>query len=379
MGIPMKNDYNLYDDSDYISKCDYRQKHNRSVRFQLWLGRKAYHERMGGDALGMNKTLEWLKVNYGISVSRDTLDRLCNPSDDGKFDLTLVLKLCEFWELDYDVVLALPGTSRLKKPERITSDWQILNDKRYAGKYYCYFFKITGDDTFTQEYEYTLRTKEDLIKATLDIKILDNEKATATLEYSNSASSHSASRKFATCTPLLSKLGNVYLDFVDNDGRVYKISFNYRDFPSQGDCYFRIASMLTESSDQVHFPLYQKMVMFRNEVEDSYLDHIRGILNHSDQNILIMPEMLEKLSDDLLVQKFMDNFCKPPHAKSPISFYHFNEAALMNTLSGMSNYELKLVLSKLRHYSFSPNQLIAGNDKDIHRIAKDLQTLESII
>ncbi len=373
MGVPMTSDYCLYDDPIYIKLGDERTKHIRSIRYQLWLGRKAYYERMKENALIIEKTIELLDSKYGIKMSKQTFERLYDPFDTAKIDITTVLRLCEIWEIDYEKVLAFPGSARLQKPESITTDWKVLNDKRYEGRYYCYFFKITGNDPFTQDYQYTLRKKEDLITASLDIKIIDIDKATATFTYENPTSTNKASRKFATCTPLLSKLGNIYFDFTDNDGRVYKISFNYRDFPSSGECYFRIASMLTEGSDQVHYPLFQKMVLFRNEPDASYTDHIRGLLNHSDKDILIRPEMLEELSDDPLIKKFMNNFCVSHYAQPQKPFYHFNEDVLLYSPSSMSHYEVKKVFMKMRHYSFSPNQIFTGNDNDVHRIAIDIQ------
>ena len=363
------DDYNLYDDADYIALTDLTEKHLLSIRYQLWLGRKAYKKRMGSSAWGIDRTLEELH-SAGIEIGKDTFVKLYDPKyKRSRIDITAVIKLCEIWDLDCERVLALPNEQKLRKSESSNEDWTVLTDPRYAGKYHCYFFQITGNDSFTQDYEYTLRKKETLIKATLDIRML-GDRATATFEYDNSTSANRTSIKFATCTPLLSKLGNVYLDFSDNEGRIYKISFNYRDFTSSNNCYFRIASMLTESSDQVHYPLLQKMVLFRNEPNAMYADHIRGLLTQSNKDVLIMAQELEKLSDDPLIKKFIDNFCNSGIFKSE-AFYIFNEDAIMNLRSSMSSYEAKVALTKMRHYSFSPNQLLIGNDQDIHRIVQD--------
>ena len=81
---------------------------------------------------------------------------------------------------------------------------------------------------------------------------------------------------------------NIYLDFVDQDGRFYYIFFNHQVFRN-GPLYFRIGGMITESSEHDNGPFFQKIVLFHERPDDLHIPQelrirSRGTERHSASN-----------------------------------------------------------------------------------------------
>ena len=194
--------------------------------------------------------------------------------------------------------------------------------------------------------------------------------------------------KTATCTPYESTVNhNVFLEFVDGDGRWYIIVFDHQQFLNR-NCYFRIAGMITEAAEKDNLPIFQKMVFFRKKPDKSFEPYIRGFLNNNPNNLIISRAELEALSGtgkdmagngndriDEDIKAFYQCYQKTlePHLRE---IYIFNEAIITKEPSGISEFEAKKALVKLRHYTYSQNQMYIGLDADAHRIARYLQASE---
>ncbi len=385
--------FDLYKEPSY-NQADFSLKHLMKIRYELWLGKEQFMRKTGRNVLGPERIKKYLEEK-GIDISKATAESLYDPcSARSSIDITSVLLLCEWWQLDPAHVLAFPGQESIPSPAElkgIDKNRRILSDKNYHGTFYCYFFRISGtDSSFTNAYPNSLPKREDLMEGTLTFDISDEMGTTATFTYTQRVRDFNRPprlvKKSATCVPYESAVNhNVFLEFVDNDGRWYEIIFDHQQF-TNSPCYFRIAGMITEASEKDHLPVFQKMVFFREKPDDSFKPYIRGFLNHNPNNILIGKAELEALSginadgsetegkpsEDEELRDFYRYYRKilEPHLRE---IYVFNESIITKEPSGMSEFEAKKALLKLRHKTFSQNQLYIGMDADAHRIAKYLQ------
>lgn len=387
------DNYNLYEDPSYL-KADYALKHIKKIRYELWLGKEQFMRENEMHVLGPEKVKSYLATRQ-IHVSKATAASLYDPcSDRTSIDITSVIVLCEWWHLDVTKVLALPdqeSTPAASGFKPLGENRRILSAPQYHGTFYCYFFRISGtDSSFTSAYPYSLPKREDLIEGTLTFNINEKSGTSATFQYTQQVQDFNRPTrtvtKSATCIPYESTVNhNVFLEFVDGEGRWYEIVFDHQQF-SNASCYFRIAAMITEASGKDMLPLFQKMVLFREKPDDSYKPYIRGFLNNNPNNLVIAKAELEALSgmkadgseseNTSRVDDDIRNFYRcykktlEPHLRE---IYVFNESIITKEPSGISEFEAKKALLKLRHKTYSQNQIYIGMDADAHRIARYIQ------
>lgn len=373
--------YKLTEDPDF-QNADHQLRQQKQIRYHLLLGKEKYLQSMKIKALGPDKIRDYLKEKYQVDLSRATVESLYNPkSNRSSIDISAVVALCDWWQLDITRVLAPPEqltTASGNNYQDFGHNKKLFFDKNYAGTFYCYFFRLSGTDTsFTNPYPNSLPKKEDLMEGTITFDIDEETGSKASFEYIQAVHQFNApdvnKKKRSTCFPVVSEPHkNVYLDFIDNDGRLYYIFFDHQEFKS-GPLYFRIGGMVTEASEIGNLPIFQKIVLFHEKPEEKYYDYIRGFLNFNPHNLIISPKELEELAKkdeelDLFFRYYRSKL--EPHRKE---VYCFNESIITKEPAELSEYQAKKALIKLRHYTFSQNQMTIGNDVDAHRIARKLQ------
>lgn len=384
-GIIMKTNtrenYNIFNDPDYHNASG-KIKHLKMIRYRLMKGRENYNK-VNNKKLSRKYTIEKLH-NNDIDISEQTYDSLFDPtSNRSSIDISAVIYVCQLLDLNVSQVLSFPKETLVDKETEPTFNkfedyFKVLDDPNYNGTFHFYTLRYSGTDfSFYKEYPDTLCKTEDLIEGTLSFDIQRDSGSIATLDYIQLIprfdNTTEAKRKNATCIPMLSTLNNnVYLRFVDNDGRTYQIVFDRQEFYS-GECYFRIAGMFIESSDHEHFPIFQKMLLLRKELRPEYYDFIKGILNLNQDTIIISPDKLADLTKkDMEIQKFVNCYDEKLHSYKK-ELLVFNKDIILSDDSEMSTESKESTLLKLQHYTFSQNQVYISGDKHAHKIFKKLQ------
>lgn len=406
MGRPkLSENYYLYNDPLYQNASTHL-KHLKHIRYMLFRGRNEFikktRPKKGFSAADLIEKL----AKHDIHMSRSTVESLYDPqSEREKIDITAVLYLCEWWGLDVNTVLALPdqGTSESGLNIKPTDpNRKVFHDIDYDYTYYCYFFKISGtDSSYGTSYPDTLPKREDVLKGKLIFTLENSGTPRAYFEYTQKVVSMDKKpefvSKYASCIPYESvRSHNVFLEFIDNSGRWFEIIFDHQSF-SNSPCYFRVAAMITEASQKEKLPVFQKMVMFLKEPDESYMPFIRGFLNNNPNNLIISKEALERLSgisadssdidpeNDVLTEEDMAEKGIDPEIRKFYRCYRkilgnhmkqlyvINENVVTKEPSQISEFEAKKALIKLRHYTYSQNQMYVGLDPDAHRIARHIQ------
>jgi uncharacterized protein YodC (DUF2158 family) len=362
-------------------KEDKRVAHNNIIRERLMEEKEKFIKQNQIKALGPDTICKYLWEKYQIAPSRTYIQNMFTEKEKcPKIDISTVLALCDWWELDPQKILAFPGHDTIlpNKSIKDVSPQTVLTDQTYNGTYHCYFFKIYGtDSSFKKAYPTSLPKKEDLIHGIMKFDINSETGSKATFEYNQLVRKFGEPDeqrpKFCTCTPMVStKYNNIFMNFYDQDGRFYYMFFDHQIFVS-GSLYFRIGGMVTEASQGDNCPMFQKFVLFQLDPDESQHDLIRGLLNINPNNLLISPEQLTSLSEqDPEIKRFYESYKQilEPHKRE---IYCFNENIITKEPGEMSEYDAKRTLIKLRHFTFSQNQFFIGRDPDAHRVARRMQ------
>ena len=376
-----QENYNIFDDPDYL-KADFQLKHLKMIRYRLMKGREAYNK-IKSQKFGRKTTITQLHT-ANISISEQTYDSLFDPkSKRTSIDISAVVYICQLLNLSVDQVLAFPEETLVDqgnepKFNKFESYFTVLNDENYNGTFYFYTLRYSGtDSSFYQQYPDALLKQEDFLEGTLTFEMQENSGSIAKLDYTQNYSKFDntveARKKSATCIPMLSTINNnVYLRFVDNDGRTYQIVFDRQEFYS-GKCYFRIAGMFIETSEHEHYPIFQKMILLRKPLSSEYYDYIRGALNMNQNTLIISPNKLAELAEkDPEIQEFVKYFNQKIQSYKK-ELLVFDENIILSDNSALSTEIRKSILLKLRNHTFSQNQVWIGEDKYAHTIFKKLQ------
>jgi DNA-binding Xre family transcriptional regulator len=359
---------------------DIRLEHVTAIRERLKEKKQEYCIHTNKKSLGPDAIRNYLQ-NAGIHISRTTIQNFFSDKDNIiKMDISMVLKLCEWWGCNASEILAFPNEDSISTNNSFKENphQKLLTDSSYDGTFYCYFFKISGtDSSFHKSYPYSLNKKEDLMEGTITFEINSDNDSKAIFEYIQCVHQFNQDDelkpKRCTCFPMESiKNNNIYLDFVDQDGRFYYIFFNHQIF-TNGPLYFRIGGMVTEASENDNGPIFQKIVLFHEKPSSSQFPLIRGLLNTNPHNILLDEKELELLAtQDEEIKEFMEGY-KDLLAPRKREVYFFNETLITKESGPLSEFVAKKILIKLRHYCYSQNQIIIGRDPDAHRIARRMQ------
>lgn len=364
---------------------DIRLDHVTAIRNRLKNKKDEFCQHTNKKALGPDAIHNYLQ-NAGIPVSRTTIQNFFSDKDDiKKLDISMVLKLCEWWGCNASEILAFPDevSTASNNAFKENPHQKLFTDTAYNGTFYCYFFKISGtDSSFHNSYPYSLNKKDDLMEGTITFEIDSDNGSKAIFEYTQRVHQFNQKDelkvKRCTCFPMESiRNNNIYLDFVDQDGRFYYLFFDHQVF-TNGPLYFRIGGMVTEASENDNGPIFQKIVLFHEQLDSSQYPLIRGLLNTNTHNILLDEKELEFLAtQDEEIKEFMDGY-KELLAPRKREIYFFNETLITKESGPLSEYTAKKILIKLRHYCYSQNQIIIGRDTDAHRIARRMQNPDNV-
>ena len=153
---------------------DIRLDHVTAIRNRLKKKKDEFCQNTNKKALGPDAIHNYLQ-NAGIPVSRTTIQNFFSDKDDiKKLDISMVLKLCEWWGCNASEILAFPDevSTASNNAFKENPHQKLFTDSSYNGTFYCYFFKISGtDSSFHNSYPYSLNKKDDLMEGTITFEI----------------------------------------------------------------------------------------------------------------------------------------------------------------------------------------------------------------
>jgi len=323
-----------------------------------------YIKKTGKTLNNIHKDLEKKGFTFTYNTIKNTLDI-------GKLTLNtlVIVELCEYCNIDINEIFS-------KNNNHNNSDFLIPNeenfiplmDPKYAGTYYCYFFRPVQFETGLDKGILTINIDDNSSDVKFELKIsrknIDNEEIQIS--------------KFFYGVPYLSKKFNNILIFLTSPiGEYYFMTIDYKYYVNLG-MYFRIGSFCTYNSENDHPPLFEKIVLCRKELSDENRDYIYGLLNLNNEKIMIKRNHLENLcNQNDLINKFFQTFknilenqlhnCYIFGEKQILEFFNLNSTDI-----DMNKEDIIRAILILRKHSLSPERITVKDLDEIPHIIKHL-------
>ncbi len=331
----------------------------------------------------LNKgSLTKLLNDRGIKVSKQTVEDIFNVNEDKNINFEVIVGICQV--LGISITDLLPqktdpfyGKTPSVFDSRKNSDLGVnaLPPRFYVGQYHCYYFRPMH--TFEKISAKTSETETQTVLHALLTLEYENGVTKARLEeqetqYNFDGTSVLESMVMEGNANLLIHTNQVQVSVRDNRGlRFMNIMFPYIHL-AKDVLYTQVGALFNISTNQNRAPLFQKMAIFRKEIDlsDEWVNAVvRGVLSLNDNQILI-----EKGKLDALVEK-CPTIAQFPRKETPYCvFYEDHIYTSMPMLEDVDYIELSKALMCLRNASSSPAVLTIREHERYSQFSRHLQT-----
>lgn len=332
--------------------------------------------------LVLNKgSLTKLLNDRGIKVSRQTIEDIFNENEAKNINFEVIVGICQV--LGISVTDLLPqktdpfsGQTPAVWDNRKDSNLGVdpLPPRFYEGQYHCYYFRpmhnLEKISPKTSETE-----TQTIIHAVLNLEY-ENGVTKARLEeretqYNFDGTSVLDSMVLEGTANLLIHPNQVQVNLRDNRGlRFLSLMFPYINL-AKDVLYSRIGALFNISTNLNRAPLFQKMAIFRKEVDltDQGVEAVvRGVLSLNSNRILIEKSKLEALEEtNPTIAQF------PRKESTYCTFYEDHIYTSLPMLEDVDYMELSRALMCLRNASASPAVLTIREHERYSQFSRHLQ------
>ena len=239
--------------------------------------------------LNYNQLSEGIKKKIGFEVNYETIKHTLDFAKPSSLNLICVIAICRYLNLDTAYVLSEPDNpnSAMYEIENnfISERYSILDDPKYTGEYYGYFYTPKKTNIFIDEFRLEIKPEFGKTIAYLTIyyqSIKENEEIKIT-------------PKTLIGTPILVKPSNVFILFKNDDGQFIFMSFSYV-FYNVRNLYFRRGTIITHGRNAARYPLMQSFVLFSKKISKENIEkYIPGFLLLNDTVFHIPASQLDEL------------------------------------------------------------------------------------
>jgi DNA-binding Xre family transcriptional regulator len=333
--------------------------------------------------LVLNKgSLTKLLNDRGIKVSRQTIEDIFNENEEKNINFEVIVGICQV--LGISVTDLLPqktdpfsGQTPAVWENRKDSNLGVetLPPRFYEGQYHCYYFRPMHN--FEKISPKTSETETQSILHAVLTLAYENGVTKATLQEQETqcnfdGSSMLDSMVLEGTANLLIHPNQVQVNLRDNRGlRFLSLMFPYIHL-AKDVLYSQMGALFNISTNQNRVPLFQKMAIFRKEIDltDAEVEAVvRGVLSLNSNQILI-----EKSKLDALEAKY-PTIAQFPRKETPhCVFYEDHIYTSMPMLEDVDYMELSQALMYLRNASTAPAVLTIREHERYSQFSKHIQT-----
>lgn len=335
----------------------------------------------------LNKTsLTAVLNNRGIKVSKQTIDDIFNENENKSINFEVIVGICEVFGIHISDLLPhkedpfygqIPPVWDSRQHSDIGVD--TLPPRFYVGEYHCYYFRplqlferVSGgtSETETQPILHgilTLKYENGVTSA----KLVEHD-----TQYNFDGTSMLDSLIMEGTASLLIHTNQVQVNLRDNRGiRFLNIMFPYIHL-AKDVLYSQVGAVFNISTGHNRYPLLQKMVILRKEIDiknKNVAAVIRGILSMSSNEILVEKSKLEMLEN---TQPVITQF--PRKAGEYCVFYEDHIYTALPLLENVDFMALTESLMLLRNISSSSAVLTIKEHDRYNYFAKYFQRRECV-
>lgn len=220
--------------------------------------------------LSMNKLKNELNEKSGFEINYETLRNTLDYNNKS-LDMFCVIAMCRYFNLDTAYILSAPDNpaSAIYNEERqfVSERFSILDDPKYLGKYYGYFYSPKKTNQMIDSFSLELKKENGKTVARLSVDY-HSIKNNGQMKITN---------KVMEGTPILVKPSSIYIVLTEGSGQFNILSFSYVHY-NLNNLYFRRGAMLTHGRDATRQPLMQSFVMFDKKLSKDDMEYVPGFL-----------------------------------------------------------------------------------------------------
>lgn len=278
---------------------DKKERHIKAIKNKL---NSCFPKHKNNDSI--YKIVQSLNDDFGYDFTYNTVYNTLKL-DNNTLNTVVVIALCNYWNLDLNYILADPDEDCTNKQnytlQKKNDKFVVLNDKKYEGKYHCYFLNHFLDDS---------PTLYDLHKATLEIFIDENNSKSVFKVLTNKKTYNNDSIKVEKVfygTPYLATFSNNIVMLLTNTlGDFYFLTMDYKHY-DKSVMYFRIGNLQSSTSRDDRAPIMEKIAIFRKEIKEENEKYVLGLLSLDSSKISIRKKDLDLLRKDHdIIDKFVE-------------------------------------------------------------------------
>lgn len=317
-----------------------------------------------------NKLKKLLNEEYGYNIYYPTLVDTLSESKLHSLNMICVIAICRYFNIDIAYVLSEPDNpnSEIYETENqfISEKFSILNDSKYFGKYYGYFYSPKESEHRLDEF-------------VLEIKS-ENEKTVARLSVNYHSKDHSGKscliNKILIGTPIFVNPSNIYIVFTEPNGLFIILSFSFVLY-SQNNLYFRRGAMITRGQMAGRPPLLQAFVMFREKMSQENIEkYLPGFLLLNDSVFHLPANNLKELCE---TYPEVDNLFKNKNFNyiftgNRESYYRVDESQILISAhkSDLSETDIVKALQLMKLHATDAKRIYFKEHDEFYEFSKDL-------
>ena len=315
-----------------------------------------------GLVLNPEKLTESLK-HMGIDVSKGTVEAIFKEGEERGIQLEVLAGICEILGINIADLLPRMNTDASSKyrnkiwdRKSVTAEGlRALPPKFYEGRYHCYYFRPTYMYDQVENGKSETETQP-ILHAILELKYEDGCTKAYFKEIETQLAfdgkSHQHELQLEGNAHLLIHLNQVHISLTDQRGiRLMNIMFPYIHL-AKDILYSQIAGVFNISREHYRHPLFQKMALFREELDltnPNVSSIVRGIISMSCNEIIVEKDKFDKLaSEEPIIVKF------PRKQSEYYVLYEDMIYASIPMIENLTYTETVEYLMKMRNISTSP-------------------------
>lgn len=312
------------------------------------------------------KLLKELINSTGIELNYDTLSKTLDFSSNS-LDIFCIIAMCRYFNLDIAYILSEPDNpvSAIYNVENqfVSERYSILDDPKYLGKYYGYFYSPKKNSQMIDSFKLELKIERSKTVAILDIDY----------HSINRDGQMKITNKVMKGTPILAKPSNIYIVFTEGRGQFNILSFSYVHY-NLNNLYFRRGAMITQGRDATRQPLMQSFVMFDKKLSESDMKYVPGFLLLYDSIFHIPAKEMEGLIQEHSEVKNLYNELSYIFESNSQQYYKVNETQILASVGNNTpKKDIIKALQILKAHATDAKRIYYPEIDDFSEFSKFLQ------
>ncbi|MBR1810972.1 MAG: hypothetical protein IJ766_04890 [Clostridia bacterium] len=312
--------------------------------------------------LSLKEIRKEIKNATGVDIKKTTAGE---SIDSAKHNLNadFVIAFCFTYKIDINEIYfqkKIPDKEYLSPSATVfkhSSDFHVLNDKKFFGTYYGYFFSTQ----YIGEIDSFILTVDET-KAIFRLRTHVKDRETHSLIIDE---------RIFEGKPMHLEPHLIYIMFQQDTGdAMYTLAYNWFDINTGKHLFFRQGALLTQYRGETRYPQIQSFIFMDREISDENLSYVAGQLklcsDAKSNYIFIKKTVFDALFMSEAHHNVTSGIERLEYSEKKHECLWFEEDSIRIDLrnEGYDAAEIERIICKLKAVSLNPNAIVFYNNKD---------------